>query len=514
MKFAFQFIRIFTGALFIFSGIVKLNDPAGFAIKLNEYFEVFAQDFSTKQDSVSVQCYLNDQKLIDQNYVIYAFDKQKQLEWHVNPLKNDNPPPSVLFEFFGQYGSSSFSSSIYVPKPLKSMRMVVKTNKIKLCDKFQLLDSNNTGIQDFTAEIDLSKHVKPESFLNEFFKDLKEYSLIFSILFCALEVILGFTMLISYRIKLTLIITALLVVFFTFLTGYSAYYNKVTDCGCFGDFLKLKPWDSFRKDVVLDILVLFMFFGVNRYKPVFSPSKNNVIVPIFTLLTFIFGIGCYYYLPVWDFLPYQKGNDIKEIMNYIPKGERASDSISIKFVLQKGSDSVKVTSKEYAKYSEKGFTFVRQDRQIIIEGYKSPIHDFSIRNQSNGLDYKDTMLNYHGFQLLFIVPFLENANNRAIEDFQKINSWANKFKTHSNSKIKVFGLTSASMGPVKDFTQKFKLPIEFYAADQKMLMTMARYNPTLYLFSGSTVVEKWSGFNLPSTEVLATYLVQDNINPR
>ena len=41
-----QFSRIFVGALFIFSGLVKLNDPIGTEIKLEEYFTVFADTFS------------------------------------------------------------------------------------------------------------------------------------------------------------------------------------------------------------------------------------------------------------------------------------------------------------------------------------------------------------------------------------------------------------------------------------------------------------------------------------
>ena len=32
------------GALFIFSGLIKLNDPVGTALKLEEYFDVFAGD--------------------------------------------------------------------------------------------------------------------------------------------------------------------------------------------------------------------------------------------------------------------------------------------------------------------------------------------------------------------------------------------------------------------------------------------------------------------------------------
>ena len=40
-----QFSRFFVGSLFIFSGLIKLNDPIGTQIKMEEYFEVFAVDF-------------------------------------------------------------------------------------------------------------------------------------------------------------------------------------------------------------------------------------------------------------------------------------------------------------------------------------------------------------------------------------------------------------------------------------------------------------------------------------
>ena len=41
-----NFLKYFVGILFIFSGLVKVNDPIGTSIKLKEYFEVFANDFA------------------------------------------------------------------------------------------------------------------------------------------------------------------------------------------------------------------------------------------------------------------------------------------------------------------------------------------------------------------------------------------------------------------------------------------------------------------------------------
>ncbi|MGM9477918.1 BT_3928 family protein [Pedobacter sp. GSP4] len=40
-----KFSRFFVGALFIFSGLIKANDPLGFGYKLQEYFEVFHLNF-------------------------------------------------------------------------------------------------------------------------------------------------------------------------------------------------------------------------------------------------------------------------------------------------------------------------------------------------------------------------------------------------------------------------------------------------------------------------------------
>ena len=45
MKFLLHFSRLFVGNLFIFSGVVKANDPLGFSYKLQEYFTEFGTDW-------------------------------------------------------------------------------------------------------------------------------------------------------------------------------------------------------------------------------------------------------------------------------------------------------------------------------------------------------------------------------------------------------------------------------------------------------------------------------------
>src|SRR5690606_22005492 len=87
------------------------------------------------------------------------------------------------------------------------------------------------------------------------------FSLVLAIMLVVFELVLGIMLLIGYLPKFTTWSLLIMIVFFTFLTFYSAYFNKVTDCGCFGDAMPLTPWQSFTKDVVLLVLILFLFFN-------------------------------------------------------------------------------------------------------------------------------------------------------------------------------------------------------------------------------------------------------------
>jgi len=497
MKNLFLFARLFTGALFIFSGIVKLNDPSGFAIKLNEYFDVFAEDVSTKQDSVNATIRCNDVLLIEKKYELYPSDDVKDIQIKI---EGDSLLRSVKLKWGGSSIANEETKRLSFPARVEFD--ITGMDGKSIGHQF-VIDSLQNGTLSHNEDLmmDISSWVKGESWLSIFFKGCKDYSLYFSGFFCALEVVLGFAMLIGWQFNITILITALLIGFFTFLTWYSAYFNKVTDCGCFGDFIKLKPWDSFKKDIILSILVVILVVGRKYNKSFFVESKSHLVMSVFSMLTIGFGWYCYTYLPVWDFLPYKKGNDIKHIMTYIPEGERESDSIRIRFMMKKDNDSLLVSTAQYSEFSQRGYQFVRQDREIIIPGYESPIHDFAIYNAESGEDFKDKMLDYQGFQLVFVIPFLSEVNTNALPQAEVCNNWARK------NQIPFWGLTSASLQASNAFKDERDINFMLYSADQKMLMTMARYNPTLYLFNGSTIVEKWSGASMPSLQTLNSFIL-------
>jgi len=163
---------------------------------------------------------------------------------------------------------------------------------------------------------------KLEEYFHVFHTDfLNDYATAIAIVVCALEIILGIWLLLGFYKKLVAWGLLLLIIFFTFLTFYSAFFEVVTSCGCFGDAIPLTPWQSFGKDLVLLALILIIFVYRNQITPLIKDPTNRGLVATFTaVLSFGIGIYTFMYLPFIDFLPYKIGNNIPSLM-VLPEGK-------------------------------------------------------------------------------------------------------------------------------------------------------------------------------------------------
>ena len=75
-------------------------------------------------------------------------------------------------------------------------------------------------------------------------------------LMCAAEFILGISLLLNLKLRVNAWGVAVFMLIFTPVTLWLAITNKVSDCGCFGDALKLTNWETFFKNVVIDFFVV------------------------------------------------------------------------------------------------------------------------------------------------------------------------------------------------------------------------------------------------------------------
>jgi uncharacterized membrane protein YphA (DoxX/SURF4 family) len=164
---------------------------------------------------------------------------------------------------------------------------------------------------------------------------LEPYALLLSVFVVVFEVVLGVFLLVGYKPKFTVWSLLLMIVFFTFLTFYAAYFEKVKDCGCFGDFLKLKPWESFGKDVVLLLFILVLFFGVKHIKPLFSNLWTTVWAMAGFIISLWFGYHVLMHLPTLDFRAYAIGKNIKMGMEIPEDAPKPIHSTSTGFFYRK-----------------------------------------------------------------------------------------------------------------------------------------------------------------------------------
>lgn len=314
---------------------------------------------------------------------------------------------------------------------------------------------------------------------------------------CIFEIISGFALLLGVYARLNAWLLLLLIVFFTLLTGYSAITNKVTDCGCFGDAIKLTPVQSFEKDLVLLVLILIIFFGVSHIKPLFN--KAIVHIGLFTafLVSTFFTIYTYMFLPVKDFLPYKIGNNIYELTLTPENAEK--DIIEMNFIYEKGGKEFEFDM-NHLPSEEDGYTYVDRKDKLIKKGYHPPIHDFKIYD-STGVEFTEKFFTDKGYKLVLVQTKLDEGRT---SQEKAIQATVDHFV--SLKKGNFWALSSSSTDEIKAYKNQHNLNYFHYNMDAIPLKSMVRSNPGLILLKDNVVVKKWSCYNLPSPEVLNKYI--------
>ncbi|WP_222984788.1 BT_3928 family protein [Flagellimonas meishanensis] len=306
---------------------------------------------------------------------------------------------------------------------------------------------------------------------------LMPLALAISIFVVIVEVILGVLLLIGFKPRFTVWSLLLMIVFFTFLTFYSAYFNKVTDCGCFGDAVKLTPWESFTKDVILLILILVLFFGRRFITPLFSSKANWMVGTVSLLLCALFANHVLNHLPTVDFRPYKIGANIQQGMTVPDDAPQPLYEYAWRFKVD-GKDKVVVTNGEYPSVDGE---FIDVETTEVQKGYEPPIHDFTIERE--GQDYASELLEEE--KLVMVVAYdLFKSNQVSFEQIQQLTSKA------IEKGYKVIGMSASSNELKENIVKKYNLDFEFYFTDETTLKTIVRSNPAVLVLERGTIRQK------------------------
>lgn len=303
-------------------------------------------------------------------------------------------------------------------------------------------------------------------------------SLSLAIFLVILEVVLGVMLLIGHKSVLTIWSLLLMIVFFTFLTFYSAYFDVVKDCGCFGDALKLTPWESFTKDLVLLFFIVILFLNKNLVQPLFNAKIQNILFYAANAICIFLVIWVINHNPIIDFRPFKVGTNIEKGME-IPEGAPQS-VVEMTFIYNVNGVNKEFTENDLMNIPE-GATFVDRKDKVISEGYVPPIHDFTM--VKNDVDYKEEYLDEPKL-LIFVTYDLTLSNPDGMNKLEQIN------KSAKAKGYKVIAMTASGQDEIEASKKKYGITVDFYFCDAIALKTIERANPSIIVVHDGTIVQK------------------------
>jgi uncharacterized membrane protein YphA (DoxX/SURF4 family) len=330
-----------------------------------------------------------------------------------------------------------------------------------------------------------------------------QYSLLIAIVMIAFEIIAGVAVVLGWQMKLFSWLLLLLIVFFTFLTSYALLSGNIKTCGCFGDCIPLTPLQSFTKDVILLILILFIFLNKKNIPHLFSTVLSKMIL----LLTVIFSFGLQWYvlkyLPLVDCLPYKVGSHIASSMK-VPPGA-IPDSTVITFQYKKQGKLVTFEADHFPEdFDDSLYQFVKRYDKLVRKGNAEPaIKDFSLTT-IYGNDSTQALLAYEGYSLWLLVPDTINL--------QTAKAWLPELRTARSEllpkkNIHFFVITNQLAAANRVLNEdKTITAATILNCDGVAIKTAARSNPTLYLIKTGTIVNKWASAKFSNAYTALTKL--------
>lgn len=287
-------------------------------------------------------------------------------------------------------------------------------------------------------------------------------------------------------------------ILFTILTGYTYKTGQPTNCGCFGDCIKITPQFSFYKDVLLSALILIILFTHKYIKPLFKPRMNTAVMFAVTVLSF--GLQWYSlrYLPPVDCLPFKKGNNIPDKMK-VP-ANAVPDVFETRLVYK----NINSNEKKNMSQDEFNSSKIWEDStwkwdttltKLVKKGKnnEAPIRGFSLVGPTivDTLTGKETKeVTSTVLSLPQVLLFFNTALPR------KTSSWKDDLLavyTEANKKgIPFYFVYSDRDSAMRLYSELGFTNAEALSLDLTAIRTAARSNQTLYLLKQGNIAGKWS----------------------
>ena len=209
-------------------------------------------------------------------------------------------------------------------------------------------------------------------------ESLLPFSLTIAVALAVVEVTMGILLVIGVLKRYVAIAATIFLALFTIITLLSATVLPIGDCGCFGDAVKLTPWQTFLKNLVL----LPMAIAVWCSSEMESPKWRRVSIITIVTLALPIAINLYSlrYLPLVDFMPYKVGVDLRHAV----QAERESEEVRSILVFENSAtgEVVEFPAEDTSCWLDSNLEYV-DARTESISAKTNKFADFRVYNRDN-----------------------------------------------------------------------------------------------------------------------------------
>ena len=340
------------------------------------------------------------------------------------------------------------------------------------------------------------KSVDPQGFaykIQDYFTafglaSLHSTAYVLAVLLVSLEFYVGLLLLFGELQKFATVMVTLFMLVFTPLTLYLAIANPVSDCGCFGDAIKLTNWQTFWKNVPLLLASIFLLLELRSTTSTNKPAcfkckiMRNALFPVLlALFAFFPAFWATVDLPMIDFRPYRIGANLLKGMA-IPEGA-PQDEFRTEFVYEKDGVEKKFSEFDYP-WDDSTWHYVSSENILVQKGYEPPIHDFALETMTGENKIQDLLASDSVLRLLIVTPFLETLTD---DDISQLNALQSQCEA---SRMQLFHGTAASQDLQEDLYKR-GLKTALYTTNERTLKTIVRAATGVVLIRNAVVLNKW-----------------------
>jgi len=280
-----------------------------------------------------------------------------------------------------------------------------------------------------------------------------------------------------------------LTLFFTVLTFILALFNPLTDCGCFGEAIKLTNWETFIKNIILLLFVTVLLVQRREFIPVAPPKKEWIMLSVFALFTIALGTYSYRNLPLIDFMEFKVGTNIKNRLEF--SYEEGVERFQTVLIYEKSGKREEFL---IDNLPDSSYTFV-DSKTVEIKASRSykPM-DFAVSDRA-GNYVTDSLLSLEKPLFVVVSPIISNLK---LKQKKRINQF---YDTLANRGVEMIMLTGSDWRSVDSAKLRGDLKMKIFHTDYKTLLTLNRSNGGVVFLHSGTVILKWSWRGLPIDRV-------------